>query len=116
MSQQAEELVPTSNPRPNSVPDEAAAAKAEVDKKPHVYNFKGEEFVFPPLPGQLPARAIRQFQRGEHLEAAYALLGEDEQRFDALNPSVDELTEFMEWFAKAYGFENVGESQASKDS
>jgi len=94
----------------------AKAALSEVKKEPHVYTFKGEEFVFPADAKQLPARAVREFERGQQLNGIYALLGEEEERFDALNPTLGDVEKFGTWFGESYGFENAGESQASSDS
>jgi len=92
------------------------AALKEVKKEKHVYTFKGERFEFPPSRDDLPARSIREFERGRSINGIYALLGSDEERFDALNPTVKDMENFSNWFGKAYGFENAGESQASSGS
>ena len=92
------------------------AALSEVKKQKLVYTFKGQKFVFPATQEELPARSVREFERGRNLNGIYALLGEDEERFDALNPTVKDMEEFSVWFVESYGFESPGESQASKDS
>lgn len=94
----------------------AKAALKEVKKEKHVYTFKGEEFVFPASREQLPARAVREFERGRSVNGIYSLLGEDEDRFDALNPTLKDIEDFSAWFGQSYGFKDAGESQASSDS
>ena len=92
------------------------AALSEVKNKPHVYTFKGERFEFPPRMDDLPGRAMRKLGKGETLEGLYLMLGDDEERFDALNPTFGDLQALDKWIGKTYGFGSAGESQASKDS
>ncbi len=94
----------------------AKAAKAEVRKEPHVYSFKGETFTFPPNMKALPGRALREAERGNNINFVYALMGDQEARFDALDPTAQDIEDTAEWFGKAYGFSDAGESQASSDS
>ena len=94
----------------------AKAAKAEVREEPHVYTFKGETFTFPPIIKQLPGRAMREAERGNNINFVYALMGDQEARFDALDPTGQDIEDTAAWFGKAYGFPNAGESQASSDS
>lgn len=110
--------------------DEARAARREAEgKAPDPIVFGGQEFV---MPVELPVEAINWMVRladlsgkknngiaiKEALEGVIRglLTDDDLGRFMSLKPSIEDLTAVVEGVPAEYGFEDVGESQASAPS
>lgn len=98
---------------PSRVIDLDGARAARKESEDVTLKFGGRDFT---LPGELPF-LFAEYSRQERLDDAMrALLGEDQAReFFALNPTLEDLTEFTEAIVKVYGLDS-GKSEGSQNS
>jgi hypothetical protein len=80
--------------------DQARAARAEVAKEPVKIKFSDAEFE---LPAELPADFALLASEDREYDALRALFRDDTERFFALRPSLDDVTELIEQIGSVYG-------------
>lgn len=101
--------------------DAARAARREANGEAPTITFDGKTFTLPvELPFEVAAQ-IAAMQKDEDASgirgAVEAFLGSDAASdFFESRPSVADVNALVEGLVKAYGFEDVGESQASAAS
>ena len=91
--------------------DALSAAERSTSDEPVVVTFKGEEFT---LPADLPWAFAKHMSNGDADLGLRALFGDDLERFEALGPSARDVVVLANAAARAYGFDDVGESSGPR--
>ena len=92
----------------------ARAAKREKDEDEPVIILIGEEKL--KLPAELPAEFAFKASEGDTRGALTALLNGQADAFFAESPSLQDVMDLMSDVSEVYGFDSLGESEASADS
>lgn len=92
---------------------EARAAKAEAKAEPHVILLNGQKFE---IAAEMPAEFAFAFMEGKPRDGLRVLFGEHYDEFAKTAYSIDDLVELVEGVAELYGFDNLGEALASRES
>lgn len=91
------------------------AARAEAAKEPHIVDFGGDEFKFPPV-DEWPLEAIDHVRLGAYRDAMQTVLGSDWERFNSHGPTLGDMNHLLDAVAESDGVDSVGKSQGSSRS
>lgn len=85
-----------------------AARAARSESEPVIVRFGGSDYT---LPAELPIEAAAV--AADPIAFLRVILGDQADAFLAAGPSMQDVAVLADGIASAYGFESVGESQAS---
>lgn len=91
------------------------AARAEAAAEPHIVDFGGDEFKFPPV-SEWPLDAVDAIRLGDFKSAMELVLGGDWERFNGHRPTMGDMDRLLDAIAAADGHGSMGKSSGSSRS